>query len=316
MQRINYIYPLLLFYFFFCNIFSQETLYSQARRIGESALFQKTPLSEILKKKWDDPNSKDEVIKDYLLFYKTILRSIFSEDGYNVPLYYNALKEIAPIYLLYFNTKDEPEKEDEKDLLVISYLLTGKDHLAEKIIREELASQPANLTFYLLAAGIGVASKEKFFTDQWTFMLEKHRKQTLCIYLFFHAVYTCELRDIRISESEILQNLRNTPSLLQKINPFQIQDWMGHLLRYYMKLDSSHDLSSFRSKIEKDSLYLALARRIPGYVANIGRNSKMEYIIISEQNPKTATKDFLLDIKAGNNSYHSIVPFKNNTIQK
>ena len=69
MQRINYIYPLLLFYFFFCNIFSQETLYSQARRIGESALFQKTPLSEILKKKWDDPNSKDEVIKDYLLFY-------------------------------------------------------------------------------------------------------------------------------------------------------------------------------------------------------------------------------------------------------
>ena len=37
MQRINYIYPLLLFYFFFCNIFSQETLYSQARRIGESA---------------------------------------------------------------------------------------------------------------------------------------------------------------------------------------------------------------------------------------------------------------------------------------
>ena len=310
MQRIIYlVFSLLLPLSTFS---APESFSSQAEKIQRLALFQKTPLSETLIKEWNNQTTRKKVIDDYLSFYEKFIRSVFSESGFTVPMPLRALQELAPVYLLYFKTMSIKKQAESKDLQVISYLLTKQDQLAAELVRSELAIHPSNLTFRLLAAGIGIVSDEKFFTAEWDSMLKTHRKQALCTYLFFHAIYTYELKDIRIAESEIFKNLRNAPSILDEMSPSQIQAWMTHLIKYYMKSDSSPDLSFFRNNIEKDSLYFTLAKGIPGYAVNIGRDSRSEYILFYKLKPQESVKKFVLNIKRNPIVYHDNVSSGNN----
>ena len=278
---------------------AEEQLACQAEQIFMTQLkLRNVSFRDFLLQKWNNSSERNQVIKDFLIFYETMLRSVFTEKGNTVSLNYMALKEIAPVYFLYLDTLNDENKSKRNDILVLSYLISGNDVKAKKIIKEELSKQTHSVVFDLLAAGFGCIENEPFFTQKWDSLYAANKKHAFQIYFFFSSLYESDGKKIRIPQQEMLLELNKHIEVIKEMNSIQVQGWMMNLISLYLKRNSKHsDLNNFRKEIESDPLYSLLAAQIPEYTAYVIKWNNIESIAVSKRHKYESLPHFKLETK-------------------